>query len=261
MHPLVAGPLGDCQSLVEVGHDLVGVVHRGGMRPHDERERKRPVVPAGARDRNRFLAVPKDRRNVARAGGAELSREESARTDGCWLGGARQREQARRPLEPLVEPDPVHQPERSEDPKPELRLILRLRPRERRADVVALVREAKEPRRARVAVQVRLHPLGPAGVELGVPPRRLLAFAAHLELLACELEDRLEHLEPRRAIGGVPNADEVVLDERRQLVEDGSATNRLCRLDRAAAAEDRQAPEDRPLVVAEEVVAPRDRGA
>ena len=76
-----------------------------------------------------------------------------------------------------------------------------------------------------------------------------------LEPLGCVLPDRLEHPET------LPLSPEQALVDQRLERVDVRFADLLGRLERAAAAEDRQAFEQEPLLLAEEVVAPFDRRA
>src|SRR5215510_12772053 len=75
------------------------------------------------------------------------------------------------------------------------------------------------------------------------------------EALACELADRLQHREP-----AVSLADEALVDERGERVQVAVA-DRLGRLERPAAGEDRETCQEVLFTGLEEVVAPLDRGA
>src|SRR5262245_15762945 len=76
-----------------------------------------------------------------------------------------------------------------------------------------------------------------------------------VELLGCELADRLEHPE-----AVARTADETLVDKRLKYVEVG-AGDCLRRVERATAAEGAEAREETRLICVEEVVRPRDRGA
>jgi len=80
-----------------------------------------------------------------------------------------------------------------------------------------------------------------------------MTFPALLELLGRVLPDRLQHPEPIF----LP-AQQALVDERLERVQVRFA-DVLCGLEGAAAAEDRAALEQEPLVLVEEVVAPPDR--
>ena len=85
-------------------------------------------------------------------------------------------------------------------------------------------------------------------------------LAGCVEPLERELPDRLEHPEALLAVRIGAAADEALVEQRRQRVEVGAA-DLLRVLERGAAAEHREPGEERLLVLAEQVVAPRDRGA
>ena len=93
---------------------------------------------------------------------------------------------------------------------------------------------------------------------LGSTQRVLLAGC--VEPLERELPDRLEHPEALLAVRIGAAADEALVEQRRQRVEVGAA-DLLGVLERGAAAEHREPGEERLLVLAEQVVAPRDRRA
>ena len=81
------------------------------------------------------------------------------------------------------------------------------------------------------------------------------------------LAERLEHDEARVAVVGHALDEQAVVDERGDAVEDVDAevlagvADGLGRLERAAAGEDREAPEQRLLGRRQQVVAPVDRAA
>ena len=167
----------------------------------------------------------------------------------------------------------AHQParapeadERAGELQPELDLGGRDRPRERGPDVVVLLVEANEPERL-----VRAGELGLGGdhelqVALGVPPAQLVELAFGLEPLERVLPDRLEQAEARLAVGAVRLADEALVDERGETLEDLPevhlvAADGVGDLQRAAAREDAEPRQQRLLGRLEQVVAPVDRVA
>ena len=122
-------------------------------------------------------------------------------------------------------------------------------PRERRAEVVLLGLQARRQLRL-AAPAVRICVLGEPQVVVGVALRQLRVART---LLARERPDRLEQVEAL-AVG----ADEALRDERRQVVELRAADG-LGGVEVEAAGEDAEAREQPPLVLAEQLVAPRDR--
>src|ERR1700675_967756 len=86
--------------------------------------------------------------------------------------------------------------------------------------------------------------------------RCLLGLPGFVELLERELPQCLEHEEPRLA----DRLEEALVDERRDRVEIG-ASDGGGRVEREAAAKDREPTECDPLCVQEQIVAPLDRRA
>ncbi len=86
-----------------------------------------------------------------------------------------------------------------------------------------------------------------------MPLPQVLAATGSLESLVRELADRLQHPE-----AAVCEPDEALLDQRLQRVQVGAADG-LGRFQGAAAGKDREAGEEPPLLLGEEVVAPGDR--
>ena len=97
-----------------------------------------------------------------------------------------------------------------------------------------------------------------------VPASYLVSLRGFVEPLPAELPDRLERPEPDPAINGLHARHQAVVDERRQPVEEAQVqslgTDRLRRLQREAAGEDRDPREHATLLVVEQVVAPPDGG-
>ena len=93
-------------------------------------------------------------------------------------------------------------------------------------------------------------------------PAQDLGLTRGLEQLAGVLADRLEHREPGLAGGPAQRADEALVDERRQGLEDIEpvlAADRLSRLEGPAAGEHGEPREERALVLVQEAVAPLER--
>ena len=132
---------------------------------------------------------------------------------------------------------------------------------ERRAEVVVLALEHGEPG--------RLLPIGEVGLGLdreregprGEPAFDRRSLAGLVQTFAGELADRLQHRASDLAGGEVGPANEARVEEPAQHVEhvEVFTRDRLDRLQGAAAGEHRQASEQGPRVVVEQVVAPRDR--
>jgi len=127
--------------------------------------------------------------------------------------------------------------------------------------------EAIEPVLLSGTHQLRLRIEGQRQEVILVPPADRVGLVALGELLEPVLPDRLEHLEARLALVGREDAQEALVDEGRQAVDDVDAefavrvADRGGAFDRRAADEDREAPEERALGLVEEVVAPVDRAA
>ena len=96
--------------------------------------------------------------------------------------------------------------------------------------------------------------------QLGLLSPQCVLLARCLQPLPRELADRLEHPEALLAVRIGAAADEALVEQRRQRVEVGVA-DRFGGLERGAAAEHREPGEELLLVLVEQVVAPRDRGA
>ena len=88
------------------------------------------------------------------------------------------------------------------------------------------------------SLELGLHVLNPLAEEGQVPIADRRCFTGLLEMLGCELPDRLQ--EPVATVG---EANEALVDERLQAVDVG-VTDFFCRLQRAAATEDGQAGEE-----------------
>src|SRR5207247_7679079 len=110
-----------------------------------------------------------------------------------------------------------------------------------------------EPDRLAPGSQVGLRELPELEEVRGVPLPQVLAATGSLESLVRELADRLQHPE-----AAVCEPDEALLDQRLQRVQVGAADG-LGRFQGAAAGKDREAGEEPPLLLGEEVVAPGDR--
>src|SRR5262249_37540800 len=127
-------------------------------------------------------------------------------------------------LEGLAEPapalghEPADAPEADQpacEPQPELDLAGLERPVERGSDVVVLLAEPLEPDRLAAAGELRLGGLCELDVAVEVPRPRVGKLASLREPLDRVLADRLEHAEPRLALGALALTDEPVVDERR----------------------------------------------
>ena len=83
-------------------------------------------------------------------------------------------------------------------------------------------------------------------------------LAGSLEEIARELADRLQHPEALLSEPACTSANQALVEERRKDIEVGIADG-LGGLQSAAAAEDRESPEEPLLVLVEEVMRPGDR--
>ena len=111
---------------------------------------------------------------------------------------------------------------------------------------------------------LRLGRLGQAEVVGGVPSTHRVRLAPQPELLAGELPDRLQHPEARLAVRGDVVAQQALAASDSSPSSTGDpagGAHRVGRLDVEAAVEDRQAGEQPPLALAQEIVAPGDRPA
>ena len=116
--------------------------------------------------------------------------------------------------------------------------------------------------------QLGLGGLGELDVAAEVTVACVLELAALGEPLERVLANRLEHLEPRLALGALGLADEPVVDERGDAVQhlaelepERRSGDGLGGLERGPADEDAEAREERLALVVEQVVAPLDRVA
>ncbi len=114
--------------------------------------------------------------------------------------------------------------------------------------------------------QMRSGPFGEREERRGMPVADVVALATRLEHLARELRDGVEHHEAR-LVGRVVDAQQALVDERRQPIEHVEAQVRtraahgLGGLEVAAAAEHREPVHEAPATLVEQVVAPGDRPA
>ena len=102
------------------------------------------------------------------------------------------------------------------------------------------------------------------GEVLRVRASQLIATATLGEALQRVLADGAKHEEPRLTIARSHLAQEALLDQRSETVDDGcvelvAGTDVLDRVEPGAAGEYRQPPKERALVFGEQVVAPVDR--
>src|SRR5439155_21315143 len=88
----------------------------------------------------------------------------------------------------------------------------------------------------------------------GVAVANLVFLRDGLERLAGEFANRLEHRETL-----VPAPHEVVVDERRERLQDVVTADCLCSVEREPAGEDGQAGEECSCLLVEQVAAPLDR--
>ena len=146
-------------------------------------------------------------------------------------------------------------PHGSREPQELLALACPFELEEGGAQVVELVREPLHGRDAFGARgKVWLEGKRQIEVVLGVRGFRVVGFTRRLQLLGRELANRLEQAEPAAA----PAADEALGHERLERPEVG-AGHGLGTFGREAAREDAQPPEERSLLLVEQVVAPGDR--
>src|SRR5262249_27863461 len=146
-------------------------------------------------------------------------------------------------------------PPRACGPQGGLRLGVREEPLEAHAEVVVIGLEPLQPRRLLGAPQTGLGALREPEEPASVPPLDLAGVARRAEPLARQVPDRLQHPE---AHAGPP--DEALADERLQPTH-AHPHDPPGRLERAAAGEDREAREEPPLRLVEELVRPLDRRA
>ena len=152
-----------------------------------------------------------------------------------------------------------HQPLRG------LRLSPVDRPTQRRPEVVEFGVEPGQAAPGGPSEHLRRRPFREIQAPLRVSLARRLCLAAEIQLLGGELPDRLQHREPRRP-GPLLLPQQTLLDQRREPIEDGTrrspslviSANRLGRVQRAAAGEDREPPEEDLLLGRKQVVAPGD---
>ena len=157
---------------------------------------------------------------------------------------------------------PVHQPcgaGRGSQTLQDVGLVLLGRPLDCRPHVRKLVLHPRErvPGRDLVAVPGPLCPFRALGEPFAVPPPLRLHLAAGRRHVRRELADRLEHPVTGPELTVAP-AKEALVEERLERVGLGAA-DRFRLVVRTASREDRQRAEQALLVLAEQVVRPRDR--
>ena len=142
-------------------------------------------------------------------------------------------------------------------------------PGQRGVDVVALGGQPRQPPGLPVAAQLRLGPLGQGGEVADVRPGDPVGLAGLGQPLGGVLPDRLQQVVPRPAVpvaSGAVDDDQRPVDQPAEQVHDRRRVQRLAAgdglhgLQRPAAAEHRQPPQQHPLRVGEQLVAPVDGG-
>ena len=134
-------------------------------------------------------------------------------------------------------------------------------PVEGRADVVELLLETLEPLGLIRARELELSGRRELEEPLRVPTPQLVELARGPQALLRVLTNGLEHRQPDVAVGHVAT-DEAPTDESLQVGEEGPVGLRdgACVIQRAAAREDGERPEQLALGLVEQAVAPLDRG-
>ena len=124
---------------------------------------------------------------------------------------------------------------------------------QRRAEVVVVVVQSLDPNRLLLPLELSPRCVRQAEEEATMSIPTLVDLAGLLETLQRVFPDRLQH-----PIARIRKTYEALLDEPLQAVE-MRACDLLGGLQRAPAGEDGEEPEETPLLVGEELVAPRDR--
>ena len=155
--------------------------------------------------------------------------------------------------------------ERAGQPQRGLPVVLLLRPAERGPQVIVLVVEPRQPGGRVRARQRGGGLLGQGQVPGGVPLPGRPGFGVGLQFLAAELADRLQHAHPRsaRPRRGDRHPQQVAGHQAGQAVQHRGlgGAHRLHRVQRAAAGEHAQVPEQPLFRLVEQLVAPCDRVA
>src|SRR5262249_56035468 len=122
-------------------------------------------------------------------------------------------------------------PERRREPQVEVAVLTFARPAGRRAEVRVVVGEPGDRRRLVARPRLRVQAFRELCEPRGVAPAAVLELPRRFELLERELADGLEHPEARLAVRVCALAEEALLDERVEAVEQVLlAADRLCGL-------------------------------